>query len=55
MSIPIEPSSEQGFTISGKAMSCEWSSFPLYDVAKNGVRIWWNAKIFLASALSCAR
>ena len=36
-------------------MSCEWSSLPRYEVAKNGVRMPWKAKIFLASALSCAR
>ena len=53
--MPIEPSSDVGLTISGNEMSCAWSSFPRYDVAKYGVRMSWNAKIFFASALSCAR
>ena len=35
-------------------MSWEWSSFPRYAVAKNKAFDPWNAKIFLASALSWA-
>ena len=53
--MPIEPSSRAGFTITGNWMSCECSVRPRYTVVKYGVWMPWKAKIFFASALSCAR
>ena len=53
--MPIDPSSRLGFTITGKCTSSAHCSRPWYTVAKLGVRIPWNAKRRLATALSWAR
>ena len=53
-SMPIEPSSRAGFTMTGNCRSCEKSRRPRNDLAKTGVWTPWKAKIFLAIALSCA-
>ena len=52
--MPIEPSSRAGLTMTGNCRSCEKSSRPRKDLAKTGVWMPWNAKIFFAIALSCA-
>ena len=53
-SMPIEPSSRAGFTMTGNCRSCEKSRRPRNDLANTGVWMPWNAKIFFAIALSCA-
>ena len=53
-SMPIDPSSRAGLTMTGNSRSCEKSRRPRYDRAKTGVWMPWNSRIFLATALSCA-
>ncbi len=53
-SMPIEPSSRAGLTMTGKCRSWEKSSRPRKLLANTGVWMPWNAKIFFATALSCA-
>ena len=53
-SMPIEPSSRAGLTMTGNSRSCEKSRRPRNERAKTGVWMPWNSRIFLATALSCA-
>ena len=50
-SMPIEPSSRAGLTMTGNSRSCEKSRRPRNERAKTGVWMPWNSRIFLATRL----